>query len=84
MRMTWMLPCAIVYLMTLWTGCGAVSIYADMKTRLANADAAEQRAAMLTMYRECLQTYQTQPDLAKTNCEHYTQALTVFDVRGIK
>ena len=48
MRMTWMLPCAVVYLMTLWTGCGAVSIYADMKARLANADAAEQRAAMLT------------------------------------
>jgi hypothetical protein len=48
------------------------------------ADIAEQQAAILKLYRGCLEKYQDDPAKAKANCEHYTQALHSVDVRGMK
>ena len=50
----------------------------------AMADIAEQQAAILKLYRGCLEKYQDDPAKAKANCEHYTQALHSVDVRGMK
>jgi len=50
----------------------------------SNADIAEERAAIMKLYRGCLEKYQDDPVKAKANCEHYTQALYSVDVRGIK
>ena len=50
----------------------------------ANAKIAEEQAAILKLYRVCLEKYQDDPVKAKANCEHYTQALHSVDVRGMK
>ena len=50
----------------------------------SDADIAEQRAAIMKLYRGCLEKYQDDPVKAKANCEHYTQALYSVDVRGMK
>jgi hypothetical protein len=45
---------------------------------------ANEQAKIVEMYRKCLEKYQDDPVKAKTNCEHYTQALQAIDVRGLK
>jgi len=51
---------------------------------MAEADIAEERAAILKLYRGCVEKHQDDPVKAKANCEHYTQALYSVDVRGMK
>jgi hypothetical protein len=62
-------------------GCGFEDAYRQAKSE---ADIAEQRAAIMKLYRGCLEKYQDDPAKAKVNCEHYTQALYSLDVRGMK
>ena len=69
-------------------GCGFEDAYRQEKSR---ADIAEEmatimkeRAAIMKLYRGCLEKYQDDPAKAKANCEHYTQALYSLDVRGMK
>ena len=57
---------------------------ADANQAKANAVIAEQQAAIIKLYRGCLEKYQDDPEKAKQNCEHYTQALHSIDVRGLK
>ena len=59
-------------------------VQADADHAKANAVIAEQRAAIIKLYRGCLEKYQDDPEKAKQNCEHYTQALYSVDVRGMK
>ena len=62
-------------------GCGMDD---NLRRIKSDADIAEQRAAIMKLYRGCLEKYQDDPVKAKANCEHYTQALYSVDVRGIK
>ena len=62
-------------------GC---DVWARWKRTQAEADLTHERAELLKAYRECLAEYKGRPELARQNCEHYTQALTVIDVRGVK
>jgi len=50
----------------------------------AKAAVLEEQAAILKLYRGCLEKYQGNPPETKINCEHYTQALHSVDVRGMK
>ena len=50
----------------------------------SEAEIAKERAAIMKLYRGCLEKYQDDPVKAKANCEHYTQALYSLDVRGMK
>lgn len=71
----------ICVLLVALAGC---DVYARWKRTQAQADYIHEQAEVVRLYRECLAEYKGQPELAKKNCEHYTQALTVIDVRGIK
>ena len=62
-------------------GCGMDD---NLRRIKSDADIAEQRAAIMKLYRGCLEKYQDDPAKAKANCEHYTQALYSLDVRGMK
>ena len=54
--------------------------YANWKLTLAERDLVEERAAIVKLYRQCLERYPS-PD-AKAQCEHYTQALYSIDVHS--
>lgn len=56
----------------------------EYKVGYAKAAVLEEQAAILKLYRACLEKYQGNPPEAKANCEHYTQALYSVDVRGMK
>jgi len=56
--------------------------YSRWRESSANADALEERAAILKLYRQCLEKYQNNPPQAKAQCEHYTQSLHAIDVQG--
>jgi hypothetical protein len=56
----------------------------EYKVGYAKAAVLEEQAAILKLYRGCLEKYQDDPAKAKANCEHYTQALHSVDVRGMK
>jgi len=72
----------IVGLCTAMSGC---SLFVDdMRAIKAGADIQEERAAIMKLYRGCLEKHQDDPVKAKANCEHYTQALYSVDVRGMK
>ena len=58
--------------------------YAKWQQTLVETDILEQRAAILKLYRQCLEKYQNDPPQAKAQCEHYTQSLHAIDVRGMK
>lgn len=58
--------------------------HARWQRESAEADIAEQKAGILKAYRLCLEKYESEPALAKSNCEHYTQTLSSIDVRGLK
>ena len=62
-------------------GCGMDD---NLRRIKSDADIAEQRAAIMKLYRGCLEKNQDDPAKAKANCEHYTQALYSLDVRGMK
>jgi hypothetical protein len=62
-------------------GCQAYELTRQSKFE---ADIAEERAAIMKLYRGCLEKHQDDPVKAKANCEHYTQALHSVDVRGMK
>lgn len=77
----------VIQLLTVTVLCLALSgcdVWARWKLRQAQADLTQEQAEILKGYRECLQEFRGKPELAKQNCEHYTQALTVLDVRGLK
>lgn len=63
------------------TGCKE---YARWQETQARADVQHEHAEILKLYRQCLTEHKGHPKDAKENCEHYTQALTVLDVRGLK
>lgn len=71
----------IVGLCITMDGCGMED---TLRHNKSDADIAEQRAAIMKLYRGCLEKYQDDPVKAKANCEHYTQALYSLDVRGMK
>mgnify|MGYP001612189084 CR=1 FL=1 len=71
----------IVGLCVAMGGCGMDD---NLRRIKSDADIAEQRAAIMKLYRGCLEKYQDDPAKAKANCEHYTQALYSLDVRGMK
>ena len=62
-------------------GCGMDD---TLRRNKSTVDIAEERAAIMKLYRGCLEKYQDDPAKAKANCEHYTQALYSLDVRGMK
>lgn len=57
---------------------------ADTDRRKSQAEIAKEQAAIIKLYRGCLEKFQDDPVKAKANCEHYTQALYSVDVRGMK
>jgi hypothetical protein len=57
----------IVGLCLVMDGCGTP----DWDHIRAKADVAEQQAAILKLYRTCVERYQEDPAKAKANCEHY-------------
>lgn len=59
-------------------------MYDESRHIKSNADIAEEQAAIMKLYRGCLEKYRDDPAKAKANCEHYTQALYSLDVRGMK
>ena len=63
---------------------GGCYLYDTTRHIKSNADIAEEKAAIIKLYRGCLEKYQDDPAKAKANCEHYTQALHSVDVRGLK
>ena len=63
---------------------GGCKEYARWQETQARADVQHEQSEILKLYRECLTQYKGKPQEARANCEHYTQALTVFDVRGIR
>ena len=71
----------IVGLCLSMSGCLAYSRWQETS---ANADRLSEHAAILKLYRLCLEKYQDDPAKAKVNCEHYTQSLQSIDVRGLK
>ncbi|MEI8015196.1 MAG: hypothetical protein WCH20_10210 [Nitrospira sp.] len=75
----------IVGLCTAMSGCYAIDQQTAYADRLkSEAEIAKERAAIMKLYRGCLEKYQDDPVKAKQNCEHYTQALYSVDVRGMK
>jgi hypothetical protein len=71
----------IVALSLSMSGCIAYSRWQESS---ANADILAERAAILKLYRLCLEKNQDDPAKAKSQCEHYTQSLQAIDVRGVK
>ena len=72
---------AIAWLCLLLSGCLAYSRWQESSNRAAIL---EEQAAIMKLYRKCLEKYQDEPDKAKSQCEHYTQSLHALDVRGLK
>jgi hypothetical protein len=74
----------ILVIVGLCLAMGGCPWYDGARQIKSNADIAEDRAAIMKLYRGCLEKYQDDPAKAKANCEHYTQALHSVDVRGMK
>lgn len=71
------------------SGCFLIDPVIDQHIAYADrlkfeAEIAKERAAIMKLYRGCLEKHQDDPVKAKANCEHYTQALYSVDVRGMK
>ena len=47
----------------------------------ARAQYATDQAAILHLYRECLEEYQGNPTQARANCEHYTRVLLGVEIQ---
>jgi hypothetical protein len=71
----------LMILSLFFSGC---YMYSGWQLQLAEADRTRQQAAILTAYRDCLAEFKGHAAEAKANCEHYTQALTILDVRGLR
>ena len=63
---------------------GGCYFYDTARHIKSDADIAEEQAAIIKLYRGCLEKFQDDPAKAKANCEHYTQALHSVEVRGMK
>ncbi len=74
----------ILLIVGLCVAMGGCHLYDQTRQIRSNADIAEHRAAIMKLYRGCLEKHQDDPAKAKVNCEHYTQALYSVDVRGMK
>jgi len=74
----------ILVIVGLFIAMGGCGMDDNLRRIKSDADISEQRAAIMKLYRGCLEKYQDDPAKAKANCEHYTQALYSLDVRGMK
>lgn len=74
----------LLLVVALYLSSSGCIFYDSARQLSASADILEEQAAILKLYRLCLEKYQDEPAKAKSQCEHYTQSLQAIDVRGLK
>ncbi len=80
--MPWLKCINLILLIVCCLSISACHYYQDYRQKKGTADVTEERAALMKIYRECLEKYENDPTISGERCGAYNDMLRKVDSAG--